>query len=60
MLLHDLKEFDNDFARWSDQYLSFSGFFSIVLEVNAKYKDMKYDVIETVVQHGDTSHDCRM
>jgi hypothetical protein len=60
MLLHDLKEFDNDFTRWSDQYLSFPSLFGIVLEINNSYKDGKYDVVETVVQYGDTSHDCCM
>ena len=32
VLLHDLEEFDDDFAGWSDQDLSFAGLFGVVLK----------------------------
>lgn len=56
VLLHDLEEFDNNFARWSDQDLSFACLFGIVL-LSDVYKVRDYDVVETVVQDGHTGHD---
>jgi hypothetical protein len=34
VLLHDLEEFDNDLARWSDQDLSLASLFGIILYVS--------------------------
>jgi hypothetical protein len=36
VLLHDLEEFDDNLARWSDQDLSLACLFSIVLIVRKK------------------------
>ena len=57
VFLHGLEKFDNDFARGSDQDLSLACLFGIVLQ-SALGKLGFYDVVETVVQHGNTSHDC--
>jgi hypothetical protein len=57
MFLHYLKEFDNDFTGWSNQDLSFTSLFGIVLILD-KQREGGYDVVETIIQHGDTSHVC--
>ena len=55
VLLHDLEELDDDFARRTDQDLSLACFFGIVLLLEERCR--MYDVVETVVQDGNTSHD---
>ena len=50
MFLHDLKEFDDDFARRADQHLSFPCLFGIVLlGLAGVCGEAKYDIVETVV-----------
>jgi hypothetical protein len=44
VLLHDLKELDNDLARWTDQDLALAGLLSVV------------DALERIVEDRGTSH----
>jgi hypothetical protein len=39
MLLHYLKEFDDDFTGWSNQDLSFAGLFGIVLMLDDNLRE---------------------
>ena len=48
MLLHYLKEFDDDFTGWSNQDLSFASLFGIVLMLDGRLYGA-YDVVETIV-----------
>ena len=51
VLLHHLKELNDDFARRSDQDLALASFFSIVLNIRLPQECVTYDIVETVAQY---------